>query len=143
MLSEARLNAGFLIGRDDEIVVSQRLSLPDPLVQIQDSTGFFLKGRVTGENPGTETPRANGVLAEPAPQGALAEGGDEAASEHFPMDVGNAEAGQWNTVFGGQLAGERLNRDDDAGGKSGTCARLGIDRPIPALPVQRSVFATY
>ena len=61
MDTQASLNAGLLVSRDDELVVAQCLSLPAPLVQVQARPW-----------PGSEDPAA--AAASPALAGALLAG---------------------------------------------------------------------
>jgi hypothetical protein len=51
--AQARLDAGLLVGRDDAHVVAQCLSLPAPLVQVQDPPGLGLQVRISRKDPAT------------------------------------------------------------------------------------------
>ena len=62
MDTAAGLHAGFLIGRDDKFIILKRLSLPLPLVEIQDPTGFESKLGVPRENPTSMLPRTDRIL---------------------------------------------------------------------------------
>lgn len=72
MLSNARLDAGLLVSREHELVVSQRAVFPVPRVQVQDAPGFRDKLRIARENPGSMLPRANRILMQPPPNGLVA-----------------------------------------------------------------------
>ena len=73
----AGLDARFLVGRQDVLIGPQGLALPRAGVEIQDPPGLGRKRRVAREDPTAMAPRAQGVLAEPAPQRGLADLGDQ------------------------------------------------------------------
>lgn len=68
-------------------------------------------------------PRAEGITAEPSPQSGAADLGHQTLAEHMLAKLSDGESGQRKTEAVGKLAGESLNLDDEAGGKSGLCAR--------------------
>lgn len=78
MLARARLNAGFLIRRDHELIVVQPSALPASLIKVQDAASFHGKVRVAREDPSSMLPRTNGVLVQPSPNRATADLSDEA-----------------------------------------------------------------
>src|SRR5512136_177520 len=55
--SRPSLDTRLVIGTQDKFVFSQLLAVPNPLVEVQDSSCFLGKLRVSGENPGTMLPR--------------------------------------------------------------------------------------
>ena len=67
------LNAGFLVGRDHELVILQRLAFPSAGIQIKNATGFFGKVGIAWEDPATVVPGPNVILMQPAPQRAAAD----------------------------------------------------------------------
>ena len=71
MDAQPRLDAGLLIGRDDELVLAQCLPLPAPLVQVQDAPGLGLEVRVARKDPAAVLPGANRVLVQPTPDRAV------------------------------------------------------------------------
>ena len=91
MDTQAGLDAGLLVGRDDELVVAQRLPLPAPLVQVQDPPGLGLEVRIARKDPAAVLPRANGVLVQPTPYRAVADAGHQARALRVSSDVGHAE----------------------------------------------------
>ena len=68
LFSPARLDAGLLVGRDDELVSSQRDALPDTLIEIEDRASFSSKVGVARENPTTMLPWTKSVATQPAPK---------------------------------------------------------------------------
>lgn len=131
----ASLDACFLVRRDHEVPGCQRAALPDALVQVQNPSRPFLKGRVARENPAPVTPRANGVFGQPTPKCGLADGCDKPAAQDLSSEFGDAEAGQGKPGIARRFARQGFNGDDHAGGESGRAVRLGT-----VLPVRRGVF---
>ncbi len=72
------LNTGFLVGRDHELVLFERLTVPLRLVRVEDAAGLRGEVGVAGEDPTSMLPRTNGVLVEPAPDRLCPDGGDNA-----------------------------------------------------------------
>jgi len=69
MLAMTRLNPSLLVGREHKIFGTQRLSLPEALVEIEDRSGLFHKQWITRKDPASMPPRTDSVLTEPAPNG--------------------------------------------------------------------------
>lgn len=70
MLAPPRLNAGLLVGGDDELIAFQGLFLPAALIEIEDSAGLGGKGGISWKDPTSVIPGADGVGVEPSPDGA-------------------------------------------------------------------------
>jgi len=123
----ASLNARFFIGRDNKIIVAQGVAFPKPMVQIKDSRGFWFEIRVTGPNPTPVTPRPNSVLAQPAPDRFSADGRDDSLFFRVPGNLVVSKFGKRKPEVLGQLAGKRLNGNQDfRGGKAPGLPRRGI-----------------
>lgn len=142
MTTAARLDAGFLIGRQNKLIIPKDMPIPYPFIEIQDSPGFLGKLRITGKYPGTIPPGTNGILMKPSPYGAVTDGGCESRSSNFPAQIGNTPSRKWYLMDRGQFTGQRLNLYDDLRGeKSG-----GVpDEVVPQAQggvLQRNVFAT-
>jgi hypothetical protein len=71
--STPRLDAGLLVGRDDELVVAQGLALPASPVKIQDAAGLELEVRVPRKDPAAVLPGADRIFVQPAPHRAVAD----------------------------------------------------------------------
>jgi len=78
MFAPPGLNAGFLVGGDHELIILQGVAFPLAGIQIQDAAGFFGKVGIAWEDPATVVPGANGVLMQPAPKRAAADGSHQA-----------------------------------------------------------------
>ena len=141
--SQAGLNAGLLIGREHAVRVGQGRSIPDALVEIEDAAGFLSKGRVARENPGAMTPRMQGVLTEPPPHRGTADRSHQPAADDLALNLAQGEAGQRLSETVRQLTRERLDGDDDAGGKSGRGRRRAVVRRGPADATRRNACAIW
>jgi hypothetical protein len=142
MASTAGLDTGLLIGRQHELVVFERLTVPHSFVKIQHAPRFLGEVGITREDPRTISPRANGILVEPSPHGAVADFGHKAAFASLPSQIGNAPAGQGYLTGGGQLTCQGLDLDDQLWGENPRG-----DPAVDALQgqrdfVQRTAFAT-
>ncbi len=105
MEAMTRLDAGFFVGRDHKFIFGERLSLPLTLVEIQNPTRFGGKVRVARENPTAMLPRTNRVFMQPAPQGGVAQLGDQATLANMMGQLVQTPAGQRHAMRGGQFAG--------------------------------------
>jgi hypothetical protein len=72
VLAAPRLNAGFLICGNNELIVFQGLTFPFAGIQIQHASGFVGKVGIPRENPTPVIPGTDGILMEPAPIGTTA-----------------------------------------------------------------------
>ncbi len=137
------LNAGFLVGRNDKLIIFQRFTIPEAMVEIEHSSRLESEVRVAREYPTTMLPRADGVFMQPAPEGAATEAGHQARLTHFLDQIGDAPARQWPSMDGRQFTSQRFDLDDQCWGK-----KSEADPDVDVLPVRpnvlhRSVFATY
>ena len=134
LFSATSLNTGLLVRRDHEVSSGQWGAFPNALVEVEYGTGFGSKVGITRKDPASMLPRAESVGAEPTPQGGAADFGDEALRDHVLPELLDGEARQRESEPVRELAGKRLNLDDEAGGKSGLYARL------EAVPPGRAVW---
>src|SRR2546426_7093385 len=125
------------------LAVCQRAALPDALVQVQNPSRPFLKGRVARENPAPVTPRTDSIFGQPTPKCRLADGCDKPAAQDFSSEFGDAEAGQGKPGIARPFARQGFNGDDHAGGKSGRAVRLGTVLPVRRGVFRRSAWATW
>ncbi len=141
MQAGSGLETGLLVGGEDEVVVAERDALPRAVVQVEDAASPVGKIGVAGEDPATVLPSADGVLVEPAPDGAAADRGDEAAGAGFAPEVAHAPAGEGKAAVDGELAGEGTHLDDDLrAGKPGGDRGVGVPQDRPS-GMQRSACA--
>ena len=109
MFAHARLNAGFLVGGEHELVPAQAFALPLFGIQIEDAAGLEREIRIAREDPGAVLPGSNGVLVQPAPHRRVAEARNDAALLRFAHDIGATEARQRQPTRSGQFTGEGLD----------------------------------
>ena len=127
------LNAGLFVRRDDKVMSAQWSALPNAVVEIEDGAGFGRKVGIAREDPASMLPGAEGIAAEPAPQGGAADLGDETLRNHVLPDLVDRETGQRKPEAVREFTGKGLNLDDEAGGKSGLYARLEAAPPGQAV----------
>jgi len=108
----------------------------------QDRSRLFQKQWIARENPASITPRSNGVLAEPAPDGGSADLRYQPLSENFLPDVGNREAREGQALAMRQLTSESFYLHDETGGKSGPDARREVHARGRVSGPDRSACAT-
>ena len=87
-------------------------------------------------------PWAKSVGAEPTPQSCAADFRHEALRNHLLPDLLDGEAGQRQSEAVGEFAGQRLNLDDEAGGKSGPYARREAEPPGQVVGTRQIACAT-
>src|SRR5437870_12190800 len=88
VLTATSLDAGFLVGAENELGGPQGPTVPASLVQVENATCFFGELRVAGKDPTAMSPRAEGVGAEPPPQGAAADFAYDALRDNLTLDFG-------------------------------------------------------
>lgn len=99
----ARLNAGFLVGRNNKLIVFERLVFPGALVEIQNASRFAGELRISRKDPSTVLPRPDGIRVQPSPHRNVADGSHQSRLAHLPAEIGHTPAGQRNAVRGGQF----------------------------------------
>jgi len=142
LFSVAGLNTGLLVCADDVIIGTQWSARPDALIKIEDGAGFTGKVRIAGEVPASMFLGAKGIAAEPTPQSSAADLSDQALRYNVLADFLNREPRQWEPEGMRKLAGERLNLNDETGGKSGPYARLEAAPQGQAIGQRRIAYAT-
>ena len=113
----AGLDGGFLIGAHDELVPAEGLTLPNALVEIEQTAGLGEKVGIAGKQPATMLPGPDGILMEPAPHGGPADGGHQARLTELLGQIVVAPAREGKALTGRQLAGQGLNLNDDLWGE--------------------------
>jgi hypothetical protein len=140
--THARLNARLLVRAEDVLSAAQGPALPAAGVQIQNQPRLGREGRVPREEPASIPPGPNSILTQPAPNRGAADLGHQTLGQNRPAQRGPRPTGQRHPAPAGQLTRQRLDGDDDAGGKSGLGARLGAARRAPGGATGRSACAT-
>jgi hypothetical protein len=138
----AGLNTRLFVSGDDVIIGAKFGALPDAFIEIEDRPGFVGEVWIAGEDPTSMLPGAKSIAAEPAPQGGAANLGDQTLRNHALTDLLNREPGQRKSEAVRKLAGQCLNLNDEAGGKSGPYARLEAAPQDPEDGPERTASAT-
>jgi hypothetical protein len=91
MFADAGLDAGLLVGADDELVGFEAFALPLARVEVEDATRLGSEVGISREDPGAVLPGADGVFIEPAPHRLVADRGHDAGALRLANDVGRAQ----------------------------------------------------
>ena len=142
VFADAGLNTGFLVGREHEVTAAQGRAVPAAFVEVEHTAGLGGKVWIARKDPASVSPGTNRVAAEPAPEGRPADSRHDTFGHDLALDLGDRESRQRQAASMWELAGERLNVDDDAGGKSGSVPRLALLPRDRGNRVRRSVCAT-
>ena len=142
MHAQARLNAGLLVGGDDELVLAQRLALPAARVQIQDARGFGLEAGIARKYPAAVLPRPDRVLVQAAPHRAVTDARHQARALRVARDIGHAQARQRHAQRGRQLASQRLDLNGQLWGERPEGVPGGLALRGPPIALERSAGAT-
>lgn len=114
------LDAGFLVGRQDELIILQRASLPDPFVKIQDTSRLLREIRVARENPAAVVPRSDRILVEPTPDRRTTDRCHDASLPGLGSQVPRTPSRKRNVMDRREFTGQRLDLHDHLwGGKPG------------------------
>jgi len=100
VLAAAGLDAGLLVGGDDEFIILQRAPLPLTGIQIQQTARLGGEVRIAWKDPTAVIPRSNGVFMQPAPQCTAAHGGNQTTALDLLNQVPGAPTGQGQAVLG-------------------------------------------
>lgn len=117
MDAQPRLDAGLLVGRDDELVLAQRLPLPAPLVQVQDAPGLELELRIARKDPAAVLPGADCIFVQPTPDRAVADARHQARALGVSRHIGHTESRQRQAQGGWKFARERLDLNRELWGE--------------------------
>jgi hypothetical protein len=142
VLADAGLDTGFLVGREHEVTAAQRRPFPAAFVEVEHTAGLGGELWIAGKNPASVSPGTKRVATEPTPERGAADLRNDSLGDDLPPDLGQREARQGKAASVGELAGERFNVDDDAGGKSGPVPRRAVLPRVRGNRVRRTVFAT-
>jgi len=141
MFAHARLDAGFLVGAEHELVPAQAFALPLLGVQIENAPGLECEIRIAREDPGAVLPGPNGVLVQPAPHGGVTDARNDAALLRFAHDIGTTETRQRQPTRGRQFTGDGLDLHHQLwGGRPGGDPGVGALR-VPVVVHERTACA--
>jgi len=134
MATRPRLDAGFLIGRQDEVIGGERPALPDPLIEVEDAPGFPSKVGIARKDPTPVLPGANRVFMQPTPYCAalrVATSPERRASAASSATLQRARG--WSDRLGSSHA-RALTCTTTSGGKS-----PGAPRPRPLFEAREAI----
>jgi len=132
------LNARFFVCRQNELVVLEATAVPNPFVEIENTSRLLSKMWISGEDPTTMLPRLNRILVQPPPyrrttDRCYASGLDDRGGEISPAPSRKRYAiGRW------QLASKRLDLNDQVWGKK-PGGGPGADAPPSRRNVSRRI----
>ena len=129
------LDAGLLVGREDELVGAQRLALPAPFAQVQDVPCLGLEIRVARIDTAAVLLGTDSVFVPPTPDGAAADPRHQTAGLSVSCHIGHAEPRQRQAQGGRKLARERLDLNVELWGErpEGVRGELSLRGP-PSAP---------
>ena len=129
MFAPSCLDAGLLVDAEYVIARPHRCTFPPTLVEIDDAAGFAGKLGIAREYPAAMAPRLQRIRTQPAPKRHATDLRHDTAGDNLPLEFRDRQARERYAVAGGDLTGQALNLDDDAGGESGLGARREAVRP--------------
>lgn len=136
------LDTGLLIGTQSKLILFERFFVPNPVIEIENFSGFSGKIWISGENPTPMLPRLDGVLMQPAPHCATANRSNETRLPDMIHNIFNAPARKGDPIFNGQFTGDRFNLDDEIWGEKPGGGPVENVLRGPRDVAQRTVFAT-
>lgn len=142
MFSSPCLNAGFLVGRDDKLITSERSAVPSTFIKIENATGFEGKVRIAREHPTPVLPRTDRIFMQPPPKSTPANTCDQPRLTDVLSKVIAAPTRERKTVSGGQLTRQRLNLNDKFWGKKSGAVPDESARPNRGGVLRRIASAT-
>lgn len=142
VLAAPGLNAGLFIGAQNKLLLAKRLSIPNAMIQVQDTAGLGCKQRVSRKNPAAVSPRTDSVLVEPAPDGALADGGYQPAALGITAQIRYAPPRQGLLIGAGQFTSQRFDLNDQLWGEKPGADPGGAFHPGPPAAARKSACAT-
>ena len=142
MLAASGLNAGFFISTQNKVLVAKGLSIPEAMIKIQDATRLGCKQRVSRKDPRAVPPRADSVLVQPAPDGALADGGHYATTLGIAAQIRYAPTRQRLLMGAGQFTGQSFDLNDQLWGEKPGGDPGEAVLPGPPVASRKSACAT-
>lgn len=115
-----RWRAWMLVFSSAEMTQSSSLSgrPSHAFVEVEDTASLGLEIRIAREHPASVVPGLDRIFGQPAPDRRFPDRGHDPPSNDFSLQFRGAEARQGDAPFVGKLTGQRLDRDDDVGGKA-------------------------
>ena len=91
MLAPTRLDTCLLVRREHTVRIRQGRTLPEALIEIEDAPSLLAEQGIPRKDPAAMVPGSDGILAEPAPDRRLANGGDQSALNGFSLQISHAK----------------------------------------------------
>lgn len=142
MTSFADLESSLLVGRQDKVVVSQWLIVPEALVEVEDTASLAGEVRIPAKDPAAVAPGTDRILGEPAPDGCARDLSHDALFEDMAPQLSAAEPRERHSNGGRKLARQGLDLSDDGWGENRRGDLRGLGPPVPQDVHRRSVCAT-
>src|SRR5438132_10840177 len=134
VLARSGLDRGLLVATHDEVAGVQALSLPAPLVQVEDRPGLDLELGVAPQDPGAVVPWADRVFGQPPPHGHAGDPLDDSARDRLAGELRRGPARQRHALLGGQLARQRDDLSVHLWGKKSGAGPAAVGPPArPSL----------
>ena len=128
MASSSCLNTGFLISRQNKLVLLEGSFLPHSFIKVQNTPGFYGKLRITGKYPRPMLPRTQGILIQPAPYRAVTNGCNNSRLANMPTQIRSAPSRNRHMMCCRQFTGKSLNLHDQFWGEKPE------DVPVEVVP---------
>lgn len=142
VLAAPGLNAGLFIGAQNKVLCAKGLPIPEAMIQVQDAARLGCKQRVSRKDPAAVPPGADSVLVQPAPDGALTDGGHQAAALGITAQIRYAPTRQGLLMSAGQFTGQRFDLNDQLWGEKPGADPGGAFHPGPPVAARKSACAT-
>ena len=111
------LNAGFFVGRQNELIVLKATTVPSPFVQVENTAGLNSKMRISREDPTTMLPWPDCILVQPSPYRRTADRRNASRLDDRRGKISSTPSRKRHAIGGWQLAGKRLDFNDQVWGK--------------------------
>jgi len=122
-LSVSGLNTGLFVGTDDVVIRSQRNTLENSKIEVQDGGGSLREPRISWIEPTPMHPRPYCVVTEITPHSGDADCHHDASGYCFTGDVGGTQPGKGKPQPAGDLTGESLDLHSALRGKKSAVFR--------------------
>lgn len=142
VLAPSGLNAGLFISTQNKILFAKGLFIPEPMIQVQDAASLGCKQGVSRKDPAAVSPRTDSVLVQPAPDGAVADGGQPAATLGITAQIRYAPTRQRLLISAGQFTGQCFDLNDQLWGEKPGADPGGAFLPAPPVAARKSACAT-
>jgi len=142
VLAPSSLDTGLFIGTQNKVFVGKRLPVPEAMIQVQDTASLGRNQRVSRKNPAAVSPRTDSVLVQPAPDGALADGGHQSATLGITAQIRYAPTGQGLLMNAGKFTGQCFDANHQLWGEKPGADPGGAFHPGPPVAARRSACAT-